>query len=283
MELSRIQMRNDTVTTTLTPYLVCTPFNLPHMHRHPLGLSILDEHVIDPLRVDSEDFLLLLQRLDTLTFGPEGMPMPRWVFYDCSELPGAIFGFGLPVEKATEHVRQLFQVPVGYRGLLPYSMYIAIPMYRRGSWFGHNLCSIAPSLPDSGLRGLGSITKALGLKVFGVGECFGATQWDSKALFIHSKFGPLSLHTAYTPAHSEAETLTYSFSVTDEGIRSALGDPTVSLVRPDADEYVTFRDVTRMIELQDAIESGHRFLVPSVPLVDSDGTLRVPVTHLDRS
>ena len=35
-----------------------------------------------------------LVRLDRLTFGTEGMPMPRWLFVDGAGLPGGIAGLG---------------------------------------------------------------------------------------------------------------------------------------------------------------------------------------------
>ena len=47
----------------------------------------LEDPCVDAVR-------LLLEQLDALTFGPEGMPMPLWVFYNASELPGGIVGFG---------------------------------------------------------------------------------------------------------------------------------------------------------------------------------------------
>lgn len=279
MELSQLTTRNDEVIARLQPYLVATRFNLPHLHRHPLGLEIPSENIIDPLRLESEQFLLLLQRLDALTFGPEGMPMPRWVFYDCSELPGAIFGFGLPASALSARARELFEVPDGYTGLVPYSMYIAIPMFQRGSWFGHNLCSVAPTLPEEGLRGLGSITKALAMVVFGVRDFYGATQWDSEALFIHCKFGPLDLHTAYTPAHSEVETLTYHYEVTELGVKSALGVPGATIERPEPTEWVTHADVERMLSLQDELEAGARYVIPHAPAV-RNGVLHVPIARV---
>ena len=37
----------------------------------------------------------------------------------------------------------------------------------------------------------------------------GATQWDSKALFIHSRIGELELLSAFTPIHTKENTLCY--------------------------------------------------------------------------
>jgi hypothetical protein len=275
-----IHTRNDRIARELVPFLVATPFNLPFLNRNPLGFAIPDAALVDPLRVDSEQFLVLLQRLDAATFGPEGMPMPRWVFYDCSELPGAIFGFARPAAQLSDRARALFEVPDGYAGLVPYSMYIAIPMHPKGYWFGHNLASIAPILAEEGLHGLGSVTKAAGLAAFRTRVLYGATQWDSTALFIHTRFGVLDLVTAYTPAHSEAETLTYAVEITDLGLRAAAGDPAAVIERPAPDFTIHHREVARMIELQDAIERGERFVVPGPPIREPDGTFSVPVHRI---
>lgn len=274
-----IRTRNDAIVRDLEPFLVSTPFNLPFLDREPFGIAIPDGNLIDPLRMESERFLLLLQSLDQLTFGPEGMPMPRWVFYDCSELPGAIFGFARRADDLSDRARELYEVADDYHGLVPYSMYIAIPMHPRGCWFGHNLASIAPTLPEEALKGLGSITKAIALKVFRTKTLFGATQWDSSALFIHTRFGPLELMTAWTPAHSEAETVTYFLPIDDLCMRSAAGDPTAILDRPETDFTVGAQDRDRMLELQDALEGGERYVIPGPPVPDPlhAGAFRVPV------
>ena len=174
-------VRNPRLLDEFTPYLVATPFNLPALDRAPFGVPVPPENIIDPLKLESEVFLRLLHRLDGLTFGPEGMPMPRWVFFDCSEMPGAIYGLARPAATLWPKARELFKVPHDYDGLVPVSMYVAIPMHRPGIWFGHNLSSLAPvferaGVTDTDLRGLGSLTKGLALKCFGVQEFWGATQ-----------------------------------------------------------------------------------------------------------
>lgn len=272
--------RSADLLSRLTPYLVATPNNLRHLDRNPFGIRISDEMVINPLCVSSEPFLAALERLDALTFGPEGMPMPRWVFYDCSELPGAIFGLGVAAQDVPISVREVYRISDHYKGLLPFSMYIAIPMFRRGDWFGHNLCSISPTLPDLGLGGLGSVTKALALKCFRVQHFFGATQWDSTALFIHTKFGALDLMTAFTPAHSEEKTLTYHFPVTDERLASAMDTTKTDAGRSVADFYIHIDDTPAIVDLQDQIEAGFQFRIPGPPEPDSNGGLRVPIVRL---
>ncbi|MCA9522688.1 MAG: hypothetical protein KC609_17045 [Myxococcales bacterium] len=257
--------RNDAIIAGYVPFLVATPQNRPYFDTAPFGLSIAEREIIDPMRLESKTFLHLLQRLDQLTFGPEGMPMPLWIFYDCSELPGGIFGFGRYADALDATLLAEYGVPAEYHGLVPFSMYIAIPMSRPGDWMGHNLASLSPTFPELGLRGLGAITKALALKVYRVEQFYGVTQWESKALYIHTKFGPLGLTTAFTPAHSTPHSLTYSHAVDEACIRAACGDPTVTLDYPPAELYLDSLDEKGMIELQEQIEAGERFAIVGPP------------------
>ena len=268
----------------LTPFIVVTEANRPAIDPAPFGLKVSRAHRFDPNRMENEAFCGLLQNLDGRTFGPEGMPMDRWVFYDCCYMPGAIFGFGRPIESVPASTREILGVPDSYRGLVPYSMYIAIPMAtadldtsrRPGTWMGHNLASIAPKLTDESLKGLGTITKAIALRAFGTKQFFGATQWDTHALHVHSKFGPLELHTAYTPAHSEAKTLTYAFEVTDDTLLAAMGAPGIAFDRPAPEMWIHPEDTAGMIALQDRLEAGERFLIPTAPRADGG----VPIAHV---
>ncbi|MSP93292.1 MAG: hypothetical protein EXR79_16110 [Myxococcales bacterium] len=278
-------IRNPALLDEFEPYLVATPFNLPLLDPEPFGMPTPPQNVLNPLALSSEPFLTLLHRLDGLTFGPEGMPMPRWVFFDCSEMPGAIYGLARRASTLWPGVRDLFKLPADFDGLVPVSMYVAIPMQRPGQWFGHNLSSLAPVFNKLGavpldLRGLGSLTKGLALQAFGVREFWGATQWTSKALHIHAKFGPLALQTAYTPAHSEHETLTYGFHVTEAALRASMGDPSVVLARPPVDFWLDSADVAGMIALQDRIEAGGRFVIPGAPRLGATGRAEVPIAEL---
>ena len=96
---------NDAVLETLVPFVVTTPMSEEELDLRPFGLPI--ELRINPLHLSSETFLARIQRLDALGFGPEGLPMPRWVFFDCSELPAAIFGFARRVEDVADLPRHL--------------------------------------------------------------------------------------------------------------------------------------------------------------------------------
>lgn len=251
---------NDALFDVLSPFVVATPHALGAIDPAPFGLAT--RWHVDPLVADNGPFFRLLQRLDQLTFGPEGMPMDRWVFYECAELPGAIYGFALEAAALTTHERMTLGVGDDYVGPVPFAMYIAIPMRGQpGAFFGHNLASLNRVFPERRLSHLGSITKALALAALRARRFVGATQWTSAALFIHTKFGPLELETAWTPAHSIAETLTYAFDVTELSLRAAAGDPTALLARPAPDIYLSADDHAAMIELQRAIEAGERFML----------------------
>lgn len=267
---------NDRIIETLQPYLVATPWSRPHFDLAPFGLPIADANVFNPLRLDYERFAELLERMDGLTFGPEGMPMPRWVFYNGSELPGGIMGFGLPAQALTSRQREVMGVGEEETGLVPLSMFIAIPMLPRSHWMGHNLASMNAVFPEAGLKRLASITKAFGLRVYGTEVCYGATQWQSIALYIHTKFGPLDLVTAYTPAHSNPMTFTYRVEITEQALRNACGDPSAGLDRPAATFSLAVDDVDGAHRLQDEIERGARYVIVDRP-VREGGHSRVPL------
>ena len=85
-------VHNHPIVRELEPYMVVTDFNRAGLDSSPFGLTVPPKSLIDPTRMDSFDFLTLLQTLDARTFGPEGMPMDRWVFYTCCFMPGAMSG-----------------------------------------------------------------------------------------------------------------------------------------------------------------------------------------------
>ena len=73
----------------LEPFLIATPMNRRPMDKKPYGIEVPSRTLVDPTRMDHEPFLALLQTLDARTFGPEGMPMARWVLYDCCYMPAS--------------------------------------------------------------------------------------------------------------------------------------------------------------------------------------------------
>lgn len=273
-----VQPTNDRLSQGLVPYVVGTPRNLPFFDLQPLGWPI--KKLFNPLHTDSARFLERLGRLDVATFGPEGMPMPRWVFFDGAELPGGVVGLACPVDQLSEAGRTLFALPKDAQGFVPLSMFIAIPSHQPGTWMGHNLASASPQLPELGLQGLASLTKALGLAVFRTEHQIGVTQWNSLALAVHTRLGPLQLRTAWTPAHSEPWSLTYRAEITQAALRNLAREPGHALKRPEPDFFVDSEDHAAMQDLQRQIEGGARFVIPHKPRVLGPEHLQVPVASL---
>lgn len=269
-----ISIPNDRILGKLVPYLVATRLNLPYLDPAPFGLEIPPYARVDPMRTESTPFLDLLHVLDRDTFGPAGMPMPKWVFYDAAELPGAIFGFARPARQLSAEARARFAVHASYDGLVPYSMFIAIPMLQPGGWMGHNLASANRSLPAEGLAGLASATKAIGLKAFRTRVLYGATQWRSPALHIHVRFGPLDLVTAWTPAHSAPCTLTYRIEISDACLlAAAAGSP---IARPAPTRFVDPEDHASLVQLHAEVRAGTRLRIVAAPRRDGARTV-VPI------
>lgn len=276
---------NDALFGVLSPFVIAPRASLSALDLTPFGLPT--RWHMDPEVAANGEFFRLLQRLDQLTFGPEGMPMDRWVFYECAELPGAIYGFAMSDDALTDAEREALGVPDDYGGPVPFAMYIAIPMAtapgdRRRTFFGHNLASLNGVFPERRLRHLGSITKALALRAFRAERFYGATQWSSNALFIHTKFGPLELDSAYTPAHSLPATLTYAFDVDERSLRAAAGDPGVALVRPAPTRFVAADDLDALQALQMDIEAGQRWLITG-PASEVDGRRVHPLARLSEA
>lgn len=237
----------------LRAFVVASSINLKYFDVTPFGLKITPENIINPLRIDSQHFLSLLQALDKKSFGSEGLMAPKWLFYDCAEFPGGILGFGIPTQELSAQAKRLIGLNKDYMGLVPISMLIAIPMIEPGVWMSHTLSSLSRSLPDEGLAGLGALTKTLALKVFRVRRLYGATQWNNPSIYIHVKFGLLRLVTAYTPAHSLENTFTYCVDINDEVLSNILTDD-LSAKPPDYSFLLAVDDIAKMKEMQSKIE-----------------------------
>ena len=206
--------------------------------------------------------------------------MDKWVFYDICYMPGSVFGFGIRASRAPAELRELFNVEQGDDILIPLAMYGAIPMAKPGAWMGHNLCSIGKRISFRDVRGLGTLSKVLGLKSVNAVSFFGATQWSSIALNVHVKFGPLELYTAFTPAHSESHTLTYGFECNDQALLAAAGHPEYAFERSSPELWIRPGDEEAMIDLQDRLEAGERFCIPTAPRRVHNQPHEVPVSSV---
>lgn len=164
----------------------------------------------NPLQMNEVEFGNQILELEERAFGPSGMAMPRWVFYDCAITPGFVAGFAIKADKLPEDIKKHLPY-VGKHEWVPLSLFIIIPsMSKDGEWVAHNLCTVNSLLPkEKGYYGLGFLSKAFGLWYANVNICTGFTQWGNPAIRLHSYYGPFEIMTAYTPIHSYPQTLTY--------------------------------------------------------------------------
>jgi hypothetical protein len=268
---------NTALLSRLRLFAVATAPTWERLEQRPFAIDGCE--VVSPLRRDATPLLNLLKRLDEVTFGPEGMPMPRWMYLNSVALSGAAIGFGVPASEAGERVRRLLGVDDEYGGIVPYSVYMAIPTMEEQVWFGHNLASLRKELPEEALDGLAGLTKAVALRVMRTRRQIGATQWSSKALFVHIRLGPMHLLSAATPAHGEEGTLTYAVDTGEAALRNLAHDSGTSLSYPVATEWIDSRDAAQQAELQARINGGRKYAIVGRPEVRGEGQ-RVPVAEV---
>lgn len=202
----------------ILPYLFLRPENrIPDPgSRHRLDWFPHEPIFKDPLDLDQLEFAEQIYHLENSAFGPSGLAIPRWVFYDCAVVPGFVAGFAMRTEKLPAAIKKAMRWKADF-DWTPLSLFIIIPTMKRGEWVAHNLCAVNSLLnPEDRLYGLGFLSKAFGLWYANVQTCCGMTQWDSPALKLHSHFGHMQILTAYTPIHTHAETMTYRTQVDTE-------------------------------------------------------------------
>lgn len=210
----RLQWMRD---ENIRPYVFVRPENrIPQPGAYHSSLDWFPHEVLykNPLEMDQVAFADRILDLETKAFGPSGMAMPRWVFYDCAIVPGFVAGFAHRTSALSPALRSVLQVEEGDEWT-PLSLFIIIPtMARDGEWVAHNLCSVNSLLakPDQ-FYGIGFLSKAFGLWYANVKTCCGMTQWGSPAVRLHSHYGDFEILTSYTPVHSYSRTLTYRAKV----------------------------------------------------------------------
>jgi hypothetical protein len=94
-------------------------------------------------------FIQLVKHVDELAFGPVGLSMPAWVFYDCAVMPGAVFGFARRARHLESWARRALAVPNNYDGLVPVSIFICIPTVARTAALVYTLCSVNQIAPGA--------------------------------------------------------------------------------------------------------------------------------------
>ncbi|MEM9696590.1 MAG: hypothetical protein AAGA56_28875 [Myxococcota bacterium] len=246
------------------PFIISYPANWSAFDLAPLGITIAEERRYTATRLRSRDIVDGLHRLDAMTFGDQDMLMPRWVLFDCGEFPGLVFGFGCPADKLPEYARVAYQVEARPDTFVPLSMWVAIRCAEEGAWFGHNLSSANVMLrAEDRLPGLAILTKALGVVTSRATLQYGATQWSSGSIGLHLRLGEMELLSAYTPAHTHPETLSYRIEVNH---RRLIGSLLHGYTPSTEDGDLVFRgdDHDAISILHDGIERGERWILKRI-------------------
>ncbi len=261
---------------TCEPWIICRSAVRAGLDLTPLGIAIPsdDAHLIDPQHVAHGAFLRLVQNLDEHTYGPLALTMPSWVFYDCAVVPGVLFGFARRAADLEPWVRSSLRVPKDYAGLVPVSIFTAIPMVHRKAELVYTLCSVNQVAPGAAPEGLWRLTLAAGTAALATDTIVATAQWRSSQLAIYAGLGPLALQTAWTPAHDIPETATFTVA-SDGAARARLlsGELPWSNV---ANRYLDADSRAEMQALQTAIEAGAEVAVVAPPEIRGSAT-RIPL------
>lgn len=263
----------------LTPFIFTYKDNLKYFNLKALDKDIESKNCFDPTFVSSGTFYSHLRKMDALSFGEQGMSMDGWVYFDCATMPGAIVGFGIPAGELPNKLKQEFFKArnLDPTELVPISMFIAIPMVG-GKWFGHNLSSLKSQLGNE-YSGLGLLTKAYAVEVLKITEMYGATQWGSAAINIHSKLADMELISSHTLVHSHTNTLCYRSFYKLERILKVLSQSHYDEQKENQYDYdfkVESSDLERQKELQSHIEQGQEYTLVGKPIYrDSEVSYRV--------
>lgn len=206
----------------IRPYVFVRPENrMPNPGLFHQSLDWFPHQVLykNPLEMDQVKFANRILNLETKAFGPSGMEMPRWVFYDCAIVPGFVAGFAARTSSLDMKTRIALGVEsetaVDEEEWTPLSLFIIIPtMSDKGEWVAHNLCSVNSILPkELQYYGIGFLSKGFGLWYANVQKVCGMTQWTSPSVRLHAHYGDFEVLTAFTPVHSYSHTLTYRVEV----------------------------------------------------------------------
>ncbi|MCH9686444.1 MAG: hypothetical protein K0V04_33735 [Deltaproteobacteria bacterium] len=244
---------------TCEPYLVTYPANHGALDLEPFGLGLDPQRLYDPTTLRSREVIDGLHHLDAFSFGGQEMLMPRWVLFDCGEFPGIVFGFGRPARELGNELRRAYNVigPSYNDVFVPLSMWVAIRCAEDGAWFGHNLSSSNYVAQTEPLSGLGTITKAYGVRLAKIRKQYGATQWASTSINLHLALGQMKLLGAYTPAHTHVETFSYRIDVDEQQLAAPLR-PGWRRPSDGGDRFVDSDNPGSIRALQDEIEQGAR-------------------------
>jgi hypothetical protein len=220
-------------------------------HRGQLDLAPCG-HPVEFLAAEAHDawarqYLLLNQH----AFGPLGLP--RWVLSDLYLLPAVV---GL-VRAPAGALREDVQVKLALAPEAPAiaAAYVGVPSLTPGLFVGVSLVSFLPGARAS------AWVKTLTLKMLRAQRLRGVTQWDSSAVRVHTRLGPMRLVGRAPGGHEYAErTFVYETDLRDEqrwalAMRRELSLPATRRVRVD--------DAATLAGLLDRAEAGEPlYLVP---------------------
>lgn len=258
------------------PFVISYRGNWPHLDLTPFGVQVAEERLYCPTTLRSRGVIDDLHVLDGFSFGPQEMLMPRWVLYDCGEFPGMVFGFGRRAGDLPQMVRDAYK-RADPEHFVALSMWVAIPCAEPTAWFGHNLSSA--NLLTRVYPGLATITKGLGMVCTKAQKQYGATQWDSDSIGVHMNLGDMRLLSAWTPAHTHIETLSYRIDVDQKRIAACM-EPGFKRPHQRVDRTIASDDHGAMQVLQADIERGDGWLLSAVDRPVAEGAPQR--IHLER-
>ena len=65
---------------------------------------------INPMEMEQVGFGNQILQIESQAFGPSGMEMPRWVFFDCAVTPGFVAGFAIKTKALDPEVRKALKL-----------------------------------------------------------------------------------------------------------------------------------------------------------------------------
>jgi hypothetical protein len=245
------------------PWLACTR-DASASEADPGAFGFSDDEVarFDPQSLASAPFLDLVQKLDERVYEPQGMRMPRWVFYDCAAAPGGLFGFAQPAADVDARVRSLLDVPDDYEGLVPLSAFLAIPMLEPHAWQVVGVLSVERLCPGAAPTGVERLTSAFALAALGARTLYGTAQWRAPELSLHATLAPLEILSAWTPAHDLHRSLVFRAQIDEARLTHSL----TVFDEPPGSDHVDVDDDEALQALQARIEAGARVRVVAQPV-----------------
>lgn len=259
-------------------YLAGDASNFAYFDTNPFGLESI---LVDAMRTSNEPFFSLLHQLDGLVYDDKTLAMEKWVLLDCGLLPSCFVGLAKSVENCSKEVLQRFDIPQGYKGLVPLTEYCTTPTIVPGTWIGHTCGTL-----EKGKK-LGLLSKVLGLKIFKVQQYIGVTQYDNIAVQTHTIISDLLLKSAITPTHSIPNmTFVYKHDVNQATLeekfqREDKKEKTEKLFRDQAIHLLDPYDTTEKQKLQREIECGRNFSIVFPGQITKNGKLVLPIKHHD--